>query len=104
MKAFKVETSADALEDIVATLQWLAEESAEAPFRWYSGLLAAIESLRRNPGRCALAQENPFFRQELRQLMYGNYRVVFTIDGDTVLIARVRHSARRPYISEDSEN
>ena len=61
---------------------------------WYEGLLLAMESLTTMPKRCALARENEFFSQEIRQLLYGRgrnaYRIVFTIlPGDEVSIVRV---------------
>jgi hypothetical protein len=38
---------------------------------WYQGLIKAISSLQEMPRRCALARENAFFSQEIRQLIYG---------------------------------
>lgn len=38
---------------------------------WYQGLIKAISSLQTMPNRCALARENAFFSQEIRQLLYG---------------------------------
>jgi plasmid stabilization system protein ParE len=69
---------------------------------WYDGLLLAMDSLTTMPRRCALARENKFFSQEIRQLLYGRgrnaYRILFTIlPGDEVSIVRVlrlRHSSQ----------
>ena len=69
---------------------------------WYDGLLLAMDSLTTMPRRCALARENEFFSQEIRQLLYGRgrnaYRIVFTIlPGDEVSIVRIlriRHSSQ----------
>lgn len=77
----------------------LGVERAQA---WYEGLLSAIDSLTTMPKRCALARENEFFSQEIRQLVYGRGRnadrIVFTIlPGDEVSIVRVlriRHASQ----------
>jgi hypothetical protein len=49
--------------------------------------------------RCPLAPENKEFPFEVRQLLYGRkphlYRVLFTIEGDTVVVLHIRHGRRR---------
>jgi plasmid stabilization system protein ParE len=50
--------------------------------------------LEKNPLRCSLAAESVFFEEEIRQLIYGKYRILFTVEGKTVFVLRVRHSAR----------
>jgi plasmid stabilization system protein ParE len=68
-------------------------------------LLAAIRSLTTNPERCPLASEVSELGLELRELLYGKrpgvYRILFTIDGQTVNIVRVRHAARDRLKPED---
>jgi plasmid stabilization system protein ParE len=69
---------------------------------WYDGLLLAMDSLTTMLRRCALARENKFFSQEIRQLLYGRgrnaYRIVLTIlEGEEVSIVRIlriRHSSQ----------
>lgn len=71
--------------------------------QWYSGLLQAIESLSQMPKRCALARENEYFSQEIRQLLYGkgrnSYRILFTIlegqEVSTVRILHIRHGTQQ---------
>ena len=101
MKKYRIELSADAYEDIEDTLEWLAERSGDAPYRWYSGIMKAMGSLDEDPGRCGLAREDKYFRDELRQMVICNYRIVFTIRKDAAFVTRVRHTARLPYLSEE---
>jgi plasmid stabilization system protein ParE len=63
---------------------------------WYLDIITASRSLEISPARCATAFENQFFEEEIRQLLCGKYRILFEIDGDTVRILHVRHTARRP--------
>ena len=94
-------------EDI---LFWWIGRSPEQARRWQEGLERTITTLKELPRRCALAPESEVFAAEVRQLLYGNYRILFTIldadaDGEeeTVRILHVRHGARRPF-GESEEN
>ena len=55
-----------------------------------------MESLAILPKRYPLAWESPPVGTELRQMSYGNYRVVFSIVDPHVEIHFVRHAARLP--------
>ena len=70
--------------------------------RWYEGLLKAFRSLEKNPLRCPIAPESAFFEEEIRQLIYGKYRVLFTVEGERVLVLRVRHGAQE-YLKPEEE-
>jgi plasmid stabilization system protein ParE len=61
-------------------------------------LQGAIASLAEFPKRCPLAPENSAFPFEVRQLLYGKkphtYRILFTIEGQTVYVLHIRHGRR----------
>lgn len=77
--------------------RWMhANISPESATIWYLDIYRAIDSLKDYPSRCGLAIENQFFKEEIRQLICGKYRILFEIDGNKVRILHVRHSARRP--------
>src|ERR1017187_3226143 len=102
--AFRVEPTATAIQDLNDILEWLvAQEAGETGLRWFRGLNEAVNSLVEFPHRCPLAPENAEFPFEVRQLLYGRkprqYRVLFTIDGETVVILHIRHGRRR-YLGE----
>ncbi|MEB3230128.1 MAG: type II toxin-antitoxin system RelE/ParE family toxin [Leptolyngbyaceae bacterium] len=86
-----------------AFLQLSQRTSPEYAKQWYGGLLKAIASLSKMPQRCPLARENPYFSQEIRQLLYGRgrntYRILFTTlennDFSTVRILHVRHASQQ---------
>lgn len=95
---YALRTTRRADADIDAAVGWLSERSAAAAARWHAGALTAVRSLETNPKRCPLADEAADLGLELRQLLFGRhrgvYRVLFTIDGETVTIHRVRHAAQ----------
>jgi plasmid stabilization system protein ParE len=98
--AFRVEQTARAKRDLDAILEWLvAHDAGEAGVRWFRRLKEAVASLSELPHRCPLAPENAEFPFEVRQLLYGHkpdqYRILFTIEGETVVILHIRHGRRR---------
>jgi len=98
--AFRVRLTAQADRDLDAILEWLQSQNAgEAGLRWFRGLRLSLDGLTDSPGRCALAPEDSEFPFEVRQLLYGRrsgtYRILFTIDGDEVVILHIRHGRRR---------
>ncbi|MGB3295712.1 MAG: type II toxin-antitoxin system RelE/ParE family toxin [Phormidesmis sp.] len=108
---YRIELSSTAQADADAAFLRLSQftEPARAQ-EWYWGLIEAIASLQEMPRRCAIARENAFFSQEIRQLLYGKekstYRIIFTIlDGQstpTVRVLHIRNAAQRTIGEPDS--
>jgi len=99
--AFRVKTTLSYEQEASEILDWLmAEHAGEAGLRWFLKLDEAITSLTEQPKRCKLAPEARYFPFEVRQLLYGDkphvYRILFSIEGDTVFILHVRHGVRMP--------
>lgn len=97
--AFRVKTTVKATRDLNAILSHLLTGHAgETGVRWFEGLKEAIASLSTFPHRCPLAPENRQFPFEVRQLLYGRrahvYRILFTIQAETVVVLHVRHGRR----------
>ena len=98
---FRVETTSFAGQDADAILEWLlTHEAGDTGLRWFLALEDAIASLAEFPRRCPLAPENAAFPFEVRQLLYGRaphvYRILFTIEGETVYVLHIRHGRRAP--------
>jgi plasmid stabilization system protein ParE len=86
-----------------AFLRFAQFTSSDRAQNWYQGLVKAIASLQEMPRRCAIAPENEFFSQEIRQLLYGRgqskYRILFTVlDDQTIPTIRIL------YIRNTSQN
>ena len=89
-------------------LLWLMGEAPERVEAWQQGLEDAVLSLSLLPSRCPFAPENAAFSVPVHQLLYGAYRILFTLvdtddDGssDTVRILHIRHGALR-YLGEEN--
>ena len=99
--AFRVKTTAQAKRDLDDILERLLSQAAgETGLRWFQGLHQAVATLADSPQRCALAPESAVFPFEVRHLLYGRrphvYRIIFTIEGNTVSVLHVRHGRRQP--------
>ena len=99
--AFRVKTTTKAkrdLDDILTRL--LSREAGEAGLRLVSRTHRAVATLADSPQCCALTPENAVFPFEVRHLLYGRkphvYRIIFTIEDNTVSVLHIRHGRRQP--------
>lgn len=59
-----------------------------------NGIEKAILSLSEPPTRCPVATKSTEFNMEIRHLIVGSYRILFTIHDDEVHVLHVYHSAQ----------
>ena len=97
---YRVRLQPAALEDLDQAYRYAARNARATAARWFNRFYEALHTLSQNPERCSFASENRKSTRELRQLLYGRkpnvFRAVFTIEGSTVWILRIRRAARRP--------
>jgi len=92
---YQVEITPSAEADVEEAYCYIRNDSPENAVKWRKKLYDAADTLSRFPDGCGLALENEFVDFEVRQKLYGNYRILFTIDGNRVIVLHVRHGARR---------
>ena len=92
---YRVEITPSAEADIDEAYRYIGDDSPENAVKWRQGLHDVAETLSRFPEGCGYALENDALQFEARQKLYGNYRILFTIEGDRVIVLNVRHAARR---------
>lgn len=102
----RVVVTAKANADAIEAFRWKANSSVEAAERWLAGLEMAISELNRLPERHPIAEEeSERFGIPLRQMIYGKkpqtYRLIFSIEGDEVVLHYIRHTARGPIDLEE---
>ncbi len=94
---YDVVVESSARKNIDDAFRWMVTNiSPESATLWYLDIYGAMDSLKDFPARCGLAIENQFFKEEIRQLICGKYRILFEIDDETVRVLHVRHAARKP--------
>lgn len=101
--SYQVEITEKAQAEARSAANWMAQFSEEKATTWFFELSAAIQSLENMPFRCSVAPETKTFGFEIRQLIFGKYRILFNVQDETVYILNVRHSAQKT-LSPDEED
>lgn len=101
-----VVVSPRARDDLRRNAGWMAwNVSGRSADRWLAGAEAAVLSLEDHPERCPEADEAADLGIDLRVLLHGRrphvFRVLFTIDGNTVNVLHVRHAAQDRLTADD---
>jgi plasmid stabilization system protein ParE len=102
---YSVVVTARARADAIEAFRWKTEQSPQVAARWYAGLQKALAKLSKFPERHPIAEEETqFLGLPIRQMVYGKkpgtYRLLFSIEQNTVVIHYIRHSARGPLEQE----
>lgn len=96
---YRVRLQPAAIDDLDQAYRNAARHAPRTAARWYNRFYEALESLETNPQRCSKASENHRSKRELYQYLYGKrpnvFRVIFTVEDDTVWILRIHRAARR---------
>ena len=104
---YQIVVTRRAKQDIRNAVAWWGENRSKKQAEvWYQRIGTSIETLTQNPDRCPLALETDLNPNGLRELHVGvgtrtTHRIVFTIDGDAVVILRVRHVAQSDLVNDD---
>ena len=102
---YRISLEDAALDDIEQAAKWIARNAkinrANKMAVWLDALHKAIGSLEQLPHRCPLARENGFLSADVRQLLFHQHRIIYTVIGDTVHVLHVRHQRQRPLTRED---
>jgi plasmid stabilization system protein ParE len=93
--AYRVEFSFRARHDLEEIAAYIAANSPTRAARWRKRFETRLLSLTRMPLACGLAPEDEVSGQEIRQLLFGNYRALCTIHEQKVFVLTIRHGARR---------
>ena len=98
MKRYEVIIEESAQADVRKSYDWGCRMWGRAEAQtWVRQLRSAVrKELRVTPKGLPFAPENVEFPEEIRQLIVGRYRVLFTIKGRTVHVLHVR-GAYIPY-------
>jgi toxin ParE1/3/4 len=97
----KVRITPEAEADLRSIGDYIARQAPDTAGRFIRSLRAQIATLRTFPTRHGIAPEAELAGVELRQMIFGMYRVLYTCDAETVTVHGVRHGARRPLQPEE---
>jgi toxin ParE1/3/4 len=81
-----------ALADLDAACEYIARDSTLYASIFAERIVALVESIPRNPWLGPVVSE--YGREDLRERLFQNYRIVYRFSDDTVLIVAIVHAAR----------
>jgi plasmid stabilization system protein ParE len=93
-KTFRVEITATAEADVAEIWGYIAQDNPETATDFILRLEEKIDTLENFPERCPPIPENRLLGAAYRHLLFGQYRAIFKIAGDQVIVMRVLHGAR----------
>lgn len=94
---YLVEITPQAEEELSGIVGYIAQRAPQAAQSFADNIRIAIAGLQELPQRCSVARELLGHKNEIRELLFGrhrNYRVLFSIRGQKVIILGIRHAAR----------
>lgn len=94
---FHVVITNNAEMEIAEIFAWIAPDAPDTALRWVDRLEATIRSLDRFPRRGKRVPERDEFAGEVRQILFGDYRIIYLIVDRRVEVLHVRHQARRAF-------
>ena len=92
----RVHLSQQSRQDIKEAYLYIRQYAPERAANWRSRLQVAIQSLKTFPERHAMIFDAALAGREVRQMTFGVYSILYSIDMDRVNVLTVRHAARRP--------
>lgn len=106
MKPYKILLETTALRDIEISYVWGRERwGTEKAKKWYRAIKGAIKSLANLPERYPLAPELELedLGEEVRQMVFQRYRILFTIKKKTVHVLHIRGAYHEDTGMEDEQ-
>lgn len=86
MKVFWTEKAIERISEIAG---YIARDNLSAAERWAEKIIHKMESLSEFPKSGRKVPE--LDKKEYRELVFGNYRVIYRISGKTLYVLTVRH-------------
>ncbi len=81
-----------ALERVNEIIDLIVRERPLAAEKWAVGLFELVERLQQSPRRGRMVPEGG--REEIRELLYRNHRIIYRVDPDSVSVLTVRYARR----------
>jgi plasmid stabilization system protein ParE len=100
----KVVWSPLALERVDEAADYIGQGRPEAARRWVLSLFRVVERLESFPESGRFVPEIPD-RRDLREVIHGEYRIIYCVESERISILTVRHTRRifDPAEIEDEE-
>jgi toxin ParE1/3/4 len=81
-----------ALDDFEALLEYISRDAPMAARRFGQKLFDKVGLLQSNPLLGSVIREDD--SQTYREILQGNYRLIYRVDGEVVYLVTIHHAAR----------
>ena len=81
-----------ALKRVNETIDLIARDRPLAAEKWAVGLFDLVERLQQSPKRGRVVPE--VGREQIRELLYRNHRIIYRLDPDSASILTIRYGRR----------
>lgn len=78
-----------AMDRTTEIAEYIAQDNPLAAKKWVEYLFCRVQLLKSSPKSGRVVPEIP--REEIRELIYGNYRIIYRIDSNKISVLTVRH-------------
>jgi plasmid stabilization system protein ParE len=92
---YKINIAPEAAKEIEDIYLYIADDSPNNAAKWYFAIHDKIHALKDFPDSCPIAYEDRFYDFQIRNLIFGNYRVIYRIQEDIIQILHVKHTAQQ---------
>ena len=93
----KIKWSPLAIERVTEIAFLIAEDKPSASEKWVDSIFSSVEKLTTFPQSGRIVPE--FSKEEIREIIHGNYRIIYQLRSSIVEILTVRHG--KQLLSED---
>jgi plasmid stabilization system protein ParE len=93
-KTYRVFLSRHAQRDVAEIYDYISVDSQENAAAFVLTIEEKVATLANMPDRAPLIPENALLGTSYRHLVHGKYRIIFRIQGYSVMILRIIHGAR----------
>lgn len=69
---------------------YIKEDNPEASVKWVRSIFSQIEKLKKYPKSGRIVPE--MMRENVREIILNNYRIIYKIDNTSVIILTIRHA------------
>jgi plasmid stabilization system protein ParE len=97
----KVQLSRRATRDIEEAYLYIRHDAPERAKLWRERLQQAIRSLKAFPERHSVLFDAATAGRDVRQMTFGVYLVLYSVETDRIDVLTVRHGARQPIEPSD---
>ena len=92
---FRVKLTAEAVRNQNEIADWIAQHSIAGAIRWLDSLSHILAQISSGPLSFAIAAEDEFSHNELRNALFGTrkgrvFRAIFYVEDDTVIVTHLR--------------